>query len=1736
MKLSLRLFALSTFLVLAGCPTTEGNQPPVATGASLTTAEDTPFPFTLSANDPEGKTLTITPGAPSHGTITGSGASFVYTPAADFFGLDTISFTVTDGTTEVKASVDFTVTPVNDAPVAVADALMGSANVESTFEPSLLLANDTDIDGDALAVTAVSNASAGTVALVGGRITYQPVGLPGDVTFSYTLSDGTATATGTVTLTLASTLRAPVAVDDTVSTDEDVVLALQASSLISNDLDLDGDTLSLTAVSNAMHGTVALASGVITFSPDAEFSGTASFDYTVSDGALTDTGSVTITVVDVNDAPLATDDLANTNEDTAVTLALTTLLANDLDVDGMVTITAVSNATNGTVALSGASIVFTPTAQFNGTAGFDYTLSDGMLTDTGRVTVSVSAMNDAPVATPDSATTAEDTSLALSVSTLLANDSDPEAQQLSITSVQSAVRGTVTLAGNTVTFVPESNYVGAASFAYTVTDGTDTASAVVSITVTAVNDAPVAVADARTGTEDVVLTLTAASLLANDSDVEGSALTLTAVGNATHGTVALAAGTITFTPESNFVGDATFEYTVSDGALTSTAVVTIALAGANDAPVAVDDMRTTAEDTALTATAASLISNDTDPENATLTLTAVSNATNGTVALSGTDVVFTPTANFNGTAGFDYTVSDGALTDTGHVTITVSAANDAPTGVADTATTSEDTLVTFSDAALLANDSDVDGQALSITAVGNAVNGNVSRAAGITSFTPSVNFSGTSSFEYTVSDGALTATVVVTITVTAVNDAPIAVDDTASVNESAVLTLGTSVVLGNDTDVEGSALSVSSVSGATNGSVSLSGSTITFVPTPGFNGTAGFDYAVSDGALTDTGRVTVSVGAVNDPPVAVDDSSTTSEDTQLTLTDAALLINDTDPDGPSLSVIAVGNPVNGTVSRSLGVITFTPSVNFAGTASFEYSVSDGTLTDVGVVTVTVTAVNDAPTAVDDLFTTAEDTALIVPGATLFSNDLDVDGPSLSVTAVGNAVGGTVSLSAGTITFTPAADFAGAAGFEYTVSDGAATDVGAVEVTVTPVDDVPVANADSATTNEDTLVDVSVLGNDTGLGDGSLVVTITGAATSGSATVQSGNVVRYTPNGNFSGSDSFTYQVADGDGDVATATVSVTVSAVNDAPVATAQSVSTNEGAPLLITLAATDVDSATLTFSIVSGPTSGTLGTVTSTGPTTATVTYTPTGTFFGADSFTFAANDTALNSAAATVDVTVSNVIACGDGNLEGTEQCDTVGTPVNGDGCSSTCTVETGWNCAGAPSVCSTTCGDTVAVGAEECDDGNMVETDGCTTQCKSGRVCSTVGFAGGAAYATNPATGTCYANFSGPTTWASAQSSCLALGGHLVAITSAAEQAVVSAVVVGTPWMGATDDANDTDAVFDWVTTDAWGYTNFAAGEPDDDFGVGGNGECLAFVGGAQWVDTNCNFVGYTDGRVCEFAPNPCGDGVLHPGEVCDDGNSINGDGCDNNCTATACGNGVMSAGEACDDGNANAFDGCSATCTIQSGATCSGTAPTTCSKLVINEIDYDQSGADSIGPGYEYVEILNVGTAAANVSDVALVLINGSSNSEYFFDNSTGAGNVSKRIQLSSAGAPGNLLAPGGFIVVSVAGLTTPVGVFRINVTAPSTGFLQNGAPDAVALVRLGTMTSVLDGFSYEGSVAASTLAGVTGTFTITEGTGPALADTGASATDSMARSPNGQDTDANSTDFVVRAVGTPGAAN
>jgi len=227
-----------------------------------------------------------------------------YTPAADFNGTETITYTVSDGALTDQGTFTITVSAVNDAPVAVANIL--TVDEDAALTSTDVIANDTDVDGDTLSLTAVSTDGTGTVAVNGLKVDYTPAAdFNGTETITYTVSDGALTTTGTFTITVTAVNDAPLAVANILTVDEDA--ALTSTDVIANDTDVDGDTLSLTAVSTDGTGTVAVnADGVsVDYTPAADFNGTETITYTVSDGALTTTGTFTITVTAVNDAPLA---------------------------------------------------------------------------------------------------------------------------------------------------------------------------------------------------------------------------------------------------------------------------------------------------------------------------------------------------------------------------------------------------------------------------------------------------------------------------------------------------------------------------------------------------------------------------------------------------------------------------------------------------------------------------------------------------------------------------------------------------------------------------------------------------------------------------------------------------------------------------------------------------------------------------------------------------------------------------------------------------------------------------------------------------------------------------------------------------------------------------------------------------------------------------------------------------------------------------------------------------------------------------------------------------------------------------------------------------------------------------------------------------------------------------------------------------------------------------------------
>jgi len=1205
---------------------------PIAIDDSASTDEDTPVTISVLNNDsdPDGDELSIIDFTePSNGTVVlNQDGTFTYTPNNNFNGTDSFEYTISDGNGGTDtATVTITVVGVNDAPVAVDD---DTSTDEDTAVTISVLNNDSDPDGDELSIIDFTEPSNGTVILnEDGTFTYTPNNnFNGTDSFEYTISDGNGgTDTATVTITVGGVNDAPVAVDDSASTDEDTAVTI---SVLNNDSDPDGDELSIIDFTEPSNGTVILnEDGTFTYTPNNNFNGTDSFEYTISDGnGGTDTATVTITVVGVNDAPVAVDDSASTDEDTAVTISV---LNNDSDPDGdELSIIDFTEPSNGTVILNeDGTFTYTPNNNFNGTDSFEYTISDGNGgTDTAPVTITVVGVNDAPVAVDDSASTDEDTAVTISV---LNNDSDPDGDELSIIDFTEPSNGTVILnEDGTFTYTPNNNFNGTDSFEYTISDGnggTDTAT--VTITVGGVNDAPVAVDDSASTDEDTAVTI---SVLNNDSDPDGDELSIIDFTEPSNGTVVLNEdGTFTYTPNNNFNGVDSFEYTISDGnGGTDTATVTITVVGVNDAPVAVDDAASTDEDTAVTI---SVLNNDSDPDGDELSIIDFTEPSNGTVVLNedGT-FTYTPNNNFNGVDSFEYTISDGnGGTDTATVTITVVGVNDAPVAVDDSASTDEDTEVTIS---VLNNDSDPDGDVLTVISNTNPSNGTVVfNEDGTFTYTPNNNFNGTDSFEYTISDGnGGTDTATVTITVGGVNDAPVAVDDSASTDEDIAVTIS---VLNNDSDPDGDVLTVISNTNPSNGMVVLNqDGTFTYTPNNNFNGVDSFEYTISDGnGGTDTATVTITVGGVNDAPVAVDDSASTDEDTAVTI---SVLNNDSDPDGDELSIIDFTEPSNGTVILDQdGTFTYTPNNNFNGVDSFEYTISDGNGgTDNATVTITVGGVNDAPVAVDDSASTDEDTSVTI---SVLNNDSDPDGDVLTVISNTNPSNGTVVLNEdGTFTYTPNNNFNGVDSFEYTISDGnGGTDTATVTITVVGVNDAPVAVDDSASTDEDTAVTISVLDNDSDPDGDELSIIDFTEPSNGTVVLNDDGTFTYTPNNNFNGVDSFEYTISDGNGGTDTATVTITVVGVNDAPVAVDDAASTDEDTAVTISVLNNDTDPDGDELSIIdfTEPSNGSV-VLNQDG----TFTYTPNNNFNGTDSFEYTISDGNGGTDTATVTITVNS------------------------------------------------------------------------------------------------------------------------------------------------------------------------------------------------------------------------------------------------------------------------------------------------------------------------------------------------------------------------------------------------------------------------------------------------------------------------------------------------------------------
>lgn len=582
----------------------------------------------------------------------------------------------------------------------------------------------------------------------------------------------------------------------------------------------------------------------------------------------------------------------------------------------------------------------------------------------------------------------------------------------------------------------------------------------------------------------------------------------------------------------------------------------------NNPPIAANDSATT---TTLGTVIINVIANDTDPDLGDVinpaSVAIVTLPTSGTATANGDGTVtyVSTSAGFAGTDTFTYTVRDslGAVSNAATVTVTI---NNPPNATPNVASTNEDTAVVIN---VAADDSDPDlGDSVvlsSVTVSAAPVNGTaVAVGDGTVRYTPNLNFNGIDTFRYTIRDthGAVSAAATVTVTVAPVADAPLALADTATTNEDALIAID---VLLNDIHPDGlpstiNAATLAIVTPPLNGTATVVAGRVNYQPNPNFNGADSFVYSVRDslGVLSNSARVDVTVQAQPDPPVANADAATTPEDTAAVINVAA---NDTDPDGDlvAASVTIATPPTSGTaVANGNGAVTYTPNANFSGTDSFTYTIKDAAnaVSAAATVSITVTAVNDPPVANNDAQATPEDTpkTFAVTG-----NDTDVDGTvvATSVTIATQPANGTaaVDVATGAVTYTPAPNFAGTDTFTYTVQDnlGAASAPGTVTMTVSAVNDAPVARNDVATTTAGIPRIINVIANDSDV-DGTIVansVAVTQPASGGTVVANPDGTVTFTPAAGFAGVASFTYTVTDNAGAVsaaATVTVSVTTPA------------------------------------------------------------------------------------------------------------------------------------------------------------------------------------------------------------------------------------------------------------------------------------------------------------------------------------------------------------------------------------------------------------------------------------------------------------------------------------------------------------------------------------------------------------------------------------------------------------------
>ena len=1193
--------ALTTGPQAAAITFTNVNDAPTAVGDLDTAGEGATITIDLAANDldpDDGLDLTSIAilGGPTNGSIAINGDGTVdYTHDGSETLSDSFTYTIRDAAGQVSntATVNLTITPVDDAPVVTNNALVITEGGAVVLTATDLAATDAETAAPALQFTVsgvtggqfelVSNAGIAITTftqaqLTAGDVQFVHDGNEAAPTYSVSVFDGALT-TGPLAATISFTNvdDAPIITQNSLTLSEGQTVVLGPGDLAATDVETANAALQFT-VSGVTGGQFELVSNagaaITTFTQAQLTAGDVQFvhdgneaapTYSVSvfDGALT-TGplAATISFTNVDDAPIITQNTLTLNEGQTVVLGAGDLAATDVETANATLQFTVSGVTGGQFELvANAGVAITTFTQAQLTAGdvqfvhdgnepaptYSVSVFDGALT-TGPQAAAITFTNvdDAPIITQNSLTISEGQTVVLGAGDLAATDVETAAAALQFT-VSGVTGGQFELVSNAgvaittftqaqltagdVQFVHDGNEA-APTYSVSVFDGAlTTGPQAAAITFTNVNDAPTAADDSDTAAEGATITI---DLAANDLDPDdGLDLTSIAiVGGPTNGSIAINGdGTVDYTHNGSETISDSFTYTIRDaaGQISNTATVNLTITPVDDAPVVTNNALVITEGGTAVLTATDLAATDAETANSALQFT-VSGVTGGQFELvSNAGVAITTFTQAQLTAGdvqfvhdgneaaptYSVSVFDGALT-TGPLAATISFTNvdDAPIITQNTLTLNEGQTVVLGAGDLAATDAETADAALQFT-VSGVTGGQFelvsNTGVAITTFTQAQLTTGDVQFvhdgneaapTYSVSvfDGALTTgPLAATITFTNVDDAPIITQNSLTLSEGQTVVLGAGDLAATDVETASPALqfTVSSVTGGQFELVSNAGVAITtftqaqltagdvqFVH-DGNEAAPTYSVSVFDGALT-TGPLaaTITFTNVNDGPgIDLDADDSTAAGTSYTAiwtegsgpvavvdsdavvsdVDSALLtsmtvtiVNLLDGSSESLTADTTGTSIAASYDAATGVLTLTGSDTaanyqtvlrtivydnsqvFPSSTARELTVvaSDGTTTgNVATSTVVMNLVaNDLPTAVDDLVSTPEDTAVVIDAT---GNDTDPDGDVLTIVDFTQPANGSVSDNGdGTFTYTPDPDFSGTDTFDYVIVDSA----------------------------------------------------------------------------------------------------------------------------------------------------------------------------------------------------------------------------------------------------------------------------------------------------------------------------------------------------------------------------------------------------------------------------------------------------------------------------------------------------------------------------------------------------------------------------------------------------------------------------------------------------------------------------------------------------------------------------